>query len=227
MEGLGLRLLCGPGESVRVQGPKQNIKHIISDIGVFCGLILFFGHWYRTIEVINVKRYTPSPKKNITENKKKTKGTSKTARTNQTFAAMKVPEGNTSIRTPHGNNRKPKCNIFDKKRENNSTKTLVFPCFFWQPWKRGRNLGGYFFGGEQKNQGTEKKENGPKIKNAKNGKRYFALIFWCLQKEELISRPGGGGFLDTALSTVLFLDPLFWGSIFKGRVNANEITLQK
>ena len=42
VEGLGLRLLCGPGESVRVQAPKQNIKNKISGIEVFNGLILFF-----------------------------------------------------------------------------------------------------------------------------------------------------------------------------------------
>ena len=42
VEGLGLRLLCGPGESVRVQAPKQqNIKNKHADIGVFCGLIMF------------------------------------------------------------------------------------------------------------------------------------------------------------------------------------------
>ena len=56
VEGLGLRLLCGPGESVRVQAPKQNIKNKHFRYWGFLWFDHVFGHWCRTIEVINVKR---------------------------------------------------------------------------------------------------------------------------------------------------------------------------
>ena len=64
VEGLGLRLLCGPGDSVRVQAPKQNIKNKNFRHWGFQWFVHVFGHWYRTTEVINVKRWiTPPPKK--------------------------------------------------------------------------------------------------------------------------------------------------------------------
>ena len=74
---------------------------------------------------------------------------------------------------------------------------------------------------------TEEKENGPKIENAKNGKHYFSPVFLLSPKGRVNKRAGGGRFFDTGRSSDLFLDPVFWGSIFKGRVNANDIILQK
>ena len=70
---------------------SRTSKTKISHVGVFSVLILFFGHWCRTIEVINLKRWVPPPPPKKKEKpKRRTKGTSNRARKNPTFVIKKV-----------------------------------------------------------------------------------------------------------------------------------------
>ena len=54
-----------------------------------------------------------------------------------------------------------------------------------------------------------------KTKTRKAENAIFPLIFWWLQKQELISGPGGGGGFDTARSKTIFFTPFFGGPFSK------------
>ena len=125
---------------------------------------------------------------------------------------------NTSIRTPHGKTPPPKTSATRQAK-----KTLFFSVF-WPPRKSGTNFEDNFSAANKTK--TKNKRNGPKIENAKIGKRYFPLTFLMPPKGRVNKRAGGWG-VDTARSTAKFLDPLFWGSNFKGRACANDIILQR
>ena len=163
----------------------------------------------------------PPPQKKETERKTKRKQQEQVRQPGRIrhLQRWRSSKGKSSIRTPHVINK----NI-TKKTEKQVHENPCFPLFFGNPKKRAE-IGRIIFRGQTKPR-TEKKENGPKIENVKNGKHYFSPDFLMSPKGRVNKRAGGGGF-DIARSTDLFLDPLFWKSIFKGRVHANDIVLQK
>ena len=121
-----------------MQAPKQNSKNIISDIGVFCDLILFFGHRYRTIEVINVKRRitTPlHPKKTERKTKRKQKEQARQRGRITHLQRRRYMKRNTSIRTPHGKTPPPK-----NLSRDNPKKTWFFPVFLGNPSELQKTL---------------------------------------------------------------------------------------
>ena len=94
-----------------------------------------------------------------------------------------------------------------------STKTLVFPCFLGLPEKRAE-LGRIIFRGRT-NPRTEKKETGQKSRTRKTENTIFPLIFCRLQREELISGPGGGVFLIQVGRQICFWTLFFAGPFSK------------
>ena len=93
--------------------------------------------------------------------------------------------------------------------ENNAAqlhKNPCFPLFFWQPWKRGRNFVDNFSWANK----TKNRKEGKWAKNREREKRkhYFSPDLLMSPKGRVNKRAGGGRFIHTARSTVLFLDPL-------------------
>ena len=116
------------GAGPKAEHQKQNFRY-----WGFLWFDLVFGHWCRTIEVINVKRWIPPPpQKKRTENKKKTEGTSKTARTNHTFATKKVHEEKHEHKDTTWKNTTTKkiCHKGQKSRTRKS-ENAIFPLIFW------------------------------------------------------------------------------------------------
>ena len=165
----------------------------------------------------------PQKKKNITENKKKTEGTGKAARTNHTFATKKVHEEkhehkDTTCKKHHHQKNLPR----DKQK-----KTLFFPGF-WPPRKSGTNFEDNF-SAANKTQKQKKKKNGPLIENAKIGKRYFSPDFLMPPKGRVNKRAGGGGgvFLMQLGRRRSFWTLFFGGPISKVECTQTDMILRK
>ena len=149
------------------------------------------------------------PTKNITENKRKTKGKCKTSKTNHTFATKKVHQE----KHEHKDTTWKKYHHQNKTATKQAKKTLVFPCFLATP-EEWENFWGWFLRGEQ-NKKEKNRKMGQKTKPRKAENAIFPLIFWWFQQQELISGPGGGRFFDTARRRRIFFTPFFGGPISK------------
>ena len=163
----------------------------------------------------------PPQKKNITENKRKTKGKCKTSKTNHTFATKKVHQE----KHEHKDTTWKKYHHQNKTATKQAKKNPCFPLFFGHPGGVGKFLRIIF--ARRTKPKRKKQKNGPKNKTPKSGKRYFSPDFLMVPKARVNKRSGGGRFFDTARSKTNFFYPLFWGSNFKGRVYTNDIILQK
>ena len=109
--------------------------------------------------------------------------------------------------------------FFLQKQKNNSTKTLVFPCFFGNP-ESVAEIWRIIFRGRTKPR-TEKKENLPKIENAKNGKHYISPDFLMCPKGRVNKQAGGGG---GVFLTQLGRQICFWTLVFEGPFSKVEST---
>ena len=158
--------------------------------------------------------YPPPQKKNGKH--KENKRNNKTARPNHTFATKKVHEEKHEHKDTTWKNTITKTNCHE------TSKKPLFSSFFGHPGRVGKFLRIIFW-----RRTKPKTKNRPKNENPKIGKRYFSRDFLMAPKGRVNKRSGGGRFFDTARSKTKFLDPLFWGSNFKGRVYANDIVLQK
>ena len=182
---------------------------------------LGFGHWSRTLEVINVKRWiTPGPKQKKKENKMENKRNNKTSKTNHTFATKKVREEKHEHKATTWKNTITKTNCHKTSKKNPR-----FPLFFGHPGGVGKFLRIIFWWWTKPKR--KKLKNGPKNNTPKIGKRYFSPDFLMVPKARVNKRSRGGRFFDTAPSQMFFVYPPFGGSNFKGRVYANDIILQK
>ena len=171
------------GAGPEAEHQKQTFQTL--GLSVVCSC---FGHWCRTIEVMNVKQQKHKKKKHIGK-KGNEKENVKQQRQITPLQRRRCMERNTCVRTPHGKIPPPKQN----SHETSKIKPLFSPVF-WPPRRSGKIFEDNSCATTKtKNKKSEKWAKKQKPRKAENA--IFPLVFWWFQKQELISGPGGGVFL--------------------------------